>query len=355
MRARKSGFTLIELLVVIAIIGVLMSLLLPAVQAAREAARRIRCVNNLKQIGVALHHYHDALGVFPFGMGARLKYNVFMHHLTHTQLLPYLEQASLYDSINFNFPTASGQNNFGPPWARAAFYVHATAFSTKVTTFLCPSDPADFPPVYYDAIVPEIVYPGNNYLGNSGVNPRGWWNPQVADGLFFPEQCMRMSDIADGASNTAAFSEHLQGDRDQSRYTPHADYLYMQQFSSALIEQRNQSEIMRFARACQDLKEAESTSTPLSNILDTWFQGNIGQGVYNHLLPPNHNSCESLELGISVLQAVVASTASSNHPGGVNVLMADGSVRFAKDGISPTTWRALGTRAGGEVISASDY
>ena len=355
MCARKPGFTLIEVLVVIAIIGVLIAMLLPAVQAAREAARRIRCTNNLKQIGIALHQYHDRLSVFPFGMGVRFKYNVLMWHSTQSMILPDLELGSLYDTINFNYPMISGQNNFGPPWARDALYVNITGFATRVDTFLCPSDPAGCPPTYYDATLPAVVWPGVSYLGNSGVNPRGWWNPQVADGLFFAEQCIRISSITDGASNTAAFSEHLQGDRDQNRYTPHADYLYLRQFSSALIEQRNQAEIARFERACENMAESTSVQAPASWNQTVWFEGDIENGVYNHLLPPNHNSCESLEAGITVLQKVVAYTASSHHPGGVNVLMADGSVRLVKDGVARGTWQALGTRAGGEVIGGSDY
>jgi len=348
MHAKRSGFTLIELLVVIAIIGVLIALLLPAVQAAREAARRVQCVNNLKQIGIALHNYHDTIGVFPFGMGARFRYNVFFWYSAQAMLLPYMDQAPLYNAINFNYPIESGNNQWGPPWAMDAFVVNSTATSTKVAVFLCPSDPTVFPD-------PDISYPGNNYLGNSGVNPRGWWNPQVADGLFFAENCIRISAITDGLCNTAAFSEHLKGDGDQSRYTPYADVLEIRGFRSALIEQNDLGEIMRLAQGCQDLSPANSASAPGSWFQANWFEGDIGFGVYNHLVPPNHNSCENLEPGISVLMKSNAHTASSYHPGGVNVLMADGAVRFVKESVGRSVWWALGTRAGGEVVSASDY
>ena len=208
MRARKSGFTLIELLVVIAIIGVLMALLLPAVQAAREAARRIQCANNLKQIGIALHHYHESARRVPVRNGCTLQVQRLDVALESVQLFPYLEQASLYNAINFNFPMISGQNNFGPAWARDASTsthgLHDQGIHLPVPIRSC-----GMPAKLLRRDVPEVVWPGVNYLGNSGVNPRGWWNPQVADGLFFAEQCIRMSDITDGASNTAAFSEHL--------------------------------------------------------------------------------------------------------------------------------------------------
>ncbi len=353
MRVRNSGFTLIEVLVVITIIGVLIALLLPAVQAARESARRVQCANNLKQIGIALHTYHDALGVFPYGMGARFKYNVFMWHSAQAMLLPYLDNAPLFNAINFNYPIASGQNNWGPPWAKDAFVVNLTALSAKVSTFLCPSDPTDSS-VFYDPAT-GVTFPGNNYLGNSGVNPRGWWNPQVADGLFFPEICVRLSAITDGASNTTAFSERLKGSGDQGRYIPHGDILEIRGFRSALIERNDLGEIRRLAQGCQDLSPENGAAVPGGWNQSHWFEGDIGFGVYNHLLPPNQNSCENLEPGLSVLMKSTAYTASSYHPGGVNVLMADGAVRFVKDSVGRSTWWALGTRAGGEVISSDDY
>src|SRR6516162_6318815 len=186
----RRGFTLIELLVVIAVIGVLVALLLPAVQFAREAARRIRCVNNLKQIGIALHHYHDRVGVFPFGMGSPYTYKLCFWYSAHSMLLPDLEQAPLFNTINFDFPVDSPTCNFaGPWWASQARVVNSTAIGTTVDVFLCPSDPTSLP---LDRGEPQ---PGFNYFANFGVNPRGWWNPVVADGLFYTVSRTRIADI----------------------------------------------------------------------------------------------------------------------------------------------------------------
>jgi prepilin-type N-terminal cleavage/methylation domain-containing protein len=223
MKRVRTGFTLIELLVVITIIGMVIALLLPAVQAAREAARRAQCVNNLKQIGIALHNYHTTLGVFPFGMGARYVNYLCMWHSAQSMLLPYLDQIPLYNASNFNFPidTPSG-NSLGRAWSRLAGVVNSTANSTKVAVFLCPSDTSVFR---------DPRWPGLNYLGNFGVNPRGWWIPQVADGLFYAENRIGIGAIKDGSSNTAAFGESLKGDDDESRYTPRADVLMTDPFS----------------------------------------------------------------------------------------------------------------------------
>jgi prepilin-type N-terminal cleavage/methylation domain-containing protein/prepilin-type processing-associated H-X9-DG protein len=357
MRRVARGFTLIELLVVIAIIGVLIALLLPAVQAAREAARRIQCVNNLKQVGVALHNYHDSIGVFPFGMGSRYKYNLCFWYSAHSMLLPYFEQAPLYNTINFNFPIASPSCNFaGPWWSTLAWGVNSTAYEAKVNTLLCPSDATEFSAL--ETVYGLESFPGNNYFGNSGVNPRGWWNSSVADGVFFTESSIRIASITDGASNTAAFSERGKGGADNSRYLPSIDVLMTPPFSSARFDRGDLAEIQRFAQACQDLSLAASLSPPWTWGGDVWIYGG-GDTLYSHLLTPNHNSCFNGEpwtgsfTGGSI--SGIALTASSHHPGGANTLLADGSVRFIKDGVAQATWWALGTRAGGEVISGTDY
>src|SRR5690242_18412712 len=144
MSTRRNAFTLIELLVVIAIIGVLFGLLLPAVQAARAAVRRVQCVNDLKQIGIGLHNYHDTIGVFPFGMGGRtypprgpkpLMWSC-ETSTAHTMLLPYLEQGPLFNAINFQVDNCL--NGWPPSYPATYLAVNATAFTTRVEVYLCP-------------------------------------------------------------------------------------------------------------------------------------------------------------------------------------------------------------------------
>ena len=194
-----SGFTLIELLVVIAIIAVLIGLLLPAVQAAREAARRSQCLSNLKQLGIALHNYHDIVGTFPAG---QFEGTAWQDWSAHTMLLPYLEQTSIYNSLNFNQAVAGCEPDGDCPQ-------NSTATQAKLSVFLCPSDPNRLS-------TPEGH---NNYAGCSGSSPDSVAQLGIFNGLFLgPDpnnaansQVHRISDILDGLSQSAAFSEKVKG------------------------------------------------------------------------------------------------------------------------------------------------
>src|SRR5262245_57958571 len=198
---RRAAFTLIELLVVIAIIAVLIALLLPAVQAAREAARRIQCVNNLKQIGLALHNYESTNNVFPPG-----RINTYVTGNGHcwgaySQLLPFFEQQSIFNTMNFSM-------NPDPDYTTSSAVVNRTAAVVIVNTFLCPSDGG--PPMVQ---VGGGMYSGHNYLLNVGSGYSVVQNPPATmttpNGILFENSAVRLAEITDGTSNSVVISESI--------------------------------------------------------------------------------------------------------------------------------------------------
>jgi prepilin-type N-terminal cleavage/methylation domain-containing protein len=195
-RRPNDAFTLIELLVVIAIIGALVALLLPAVQAAREAARRSQCSNNLKQLGLAIHNYVQSSGVLPFGQGDEPT-GTFNGWSSLTMMLPNLEQGAVFNAINFQIPDGSV-----PGSAQ-----NRTSQAVSIATFLCPSDP--------DRLTANAGH--NNYFGNTGIdplvntaNPSGLFGGNYGSGPYVPAT-VRLQDITDGLSQTVAFSERVKG------------------------------------------------------------------------------------------------------------------------------------------------
>jgi prepilin-type N-terminal cleavage/methylation domain-containing protein/prepilin-type processing-associated H-X9-DG protein len=299
----RPGFTLIELLVVIAIIGVLIALLLPAVQAAREAARRMQCVNNLKQIGLALHNYHDVHGRFPLGSIQVTTPSGAYRQPFLSALLPFLEQRNLYDSFNYNLSFQVDENG--------------TTRSSRVNVFNCPSDtPQTF--VNNGGTVTDVK-------GSYGV---AWgqdvYQNQILQSAFDLNYGANFAEITDGTSQTLLMAELIQ--------TPHPTGQPV-------------SVIDRRGRVWSDQPSSHQISTKLgpnsqapdygacwpNSVPKTPCTRNTGDG-------PNH---------------YIASR--SKHPGGVNGLLGDGSVRFFKDSIDLKTWKALSSRAGGEVVSAEGY
>lgn len=302
---RRMAFTLVELLVVIAIIGILVGLLLPAVQAAREAARRMQCTNNLKQLGLALHNYHDAHKRFPFGSGGTTPPSGSPGYSAVSLMLPYMEQDSLHSTIDFRLPLTAS--------------VNSPARLQVVSAFLCPSDKENPQPQAGGAI---------NYMGNKGS--LHWWSDPSQTGIFLHSKSLKFSDIIDGTSNTAAFAERLLTDGNNGIVDLKADVFL------GIGDPNSPDEAIQMCYA--------TDTTNLANQFPLfmgapWMNG---QHTYMHVDVPNRKSC-----GFYPFKATMP--ASSRHSGGVNMALCDGSVQFVAQTVDLPTWRAVGTRNGGEV------
>ena len=315
VRTRR-GFTLIELLVVIAIIAILIGLLLPAVQKVREAAARMKCQNNLKQIGLALHNYHDVNSCMPPGRSSGVSYSA------HAFLLPYIEQDNVFKAIKFSLSSSDAAN--------------ALPRGTNLSIFTCPSDPVQVPP-------PGLG--GTNYRVNEGTSILNSYGPSDTSGVnvnmpppnggFFVDSQYRFADITDGTSNTAAFSEHLKGDFTDGISSPNADTFKPGTYPATPDEAMAQC-------AAIDVKNLAYQGN--SNVGAPWIKGSHSISSYWHASPPGFRSCMFPPSRIST-------TANSMHTNTVNVLLFDGSVRGVPYSVDLTVWRALGTRNGGEPIN----
>lgn len=302
LKRHRSGFTLIELLVVIAIIAVLIALLLPAVQQARESARRSQCKNNFKQLGLALHNYHDTVLTFPPGQFQLIASDIPGKGTNRSswmqRILPYIDQAPLYITISPGMQGSSDCTTWGP------------AISTVVPSLMCPSDPAGPKDTTYSSL-PQQGFSGNYMLcsgsqifGTSG----GGGN---SNGMFYGLSSTRVRDVTDGTSNTVMGSEILL-----------------------------------------------AKDVGAHDIRGRYYNTYDGNTLITTYLPPNTTTGDRTETGncISGRFNPCASSgqnvmfARSMHTGGAHVLMGDGAVRFVSENISLTIWQALGTRAGGETI-----
>ena len=342
MNRRRSAFTLIELLVVIAIIAILIGLLLPAVQKVREAAARAKCLNNVKQMSLALHNYHDANNVFPVGKGASYAgAPVYARWSAHALLLPFIEQNPLYQSIDFNFPPdtpgMAGVVNFMPAYSNPGGQ-NSAASRAVVSIFLCPSDGA----------IVDGTWPGvNNYVGSQGVQfmcdlsdaqPSTLAPNEQPDGILYFKSRVKMADVKDGMSNTAVFSEKIRG---RGIPDPKAD---MKIFS-------NQSTLDAAYQACQAIDP--KTATPLTSKQGySWVMGEMCCTTYNHVSPPNTTTCAGTNFTGNMSNMAMVVPPTSFHMGGVNVGFGDGSVRFIRDGVDLASWRAMGTRDRNDVATS---
>lgn len=325
------GFTLVELLVVIAIIGVLVALLLPAIQAARESARRTQCLNNLKQFGLAMLNYESAHGELPGGQTAPIAGSTDPAYFSPiAQMLPHFEQSNLNDLLNLDKPLY-GEVNYG------------ALLGAKPSIFLCPSDEQQ-------GQSNDLGW--SNYHANAGswINLGGW------DGLFGPVNmvlgkdslpAVRLSQVIDGSSNTAAFAELVNGMAPDVMTTsgglPKADCFEFGPLPSGnLAAVRN-----AFLQ-----KSWQTASVPWSGEWRyrgyPWAEGTMWRTWYNHLVPPNSVCWKPGDDFWSLV-----SPPTSYHPGGVNVLLADGSVQVVLDDVDPDLWVDLGTREGLPLGNAS--
>ncbi len=351
----RRGFTLIELLVVIAIIAVLISLLLPAVQSAREAARRAQCTNNLKQIGLALHNYHSSTNVFPMGgsnnaytLGSTPPYNDWCNWSAQALMLSYMEQAPLYNAINFNWATS----DYG-----GLTVCNSTVYATVLASYMCPSDP------WVGSKSGNL----NSYMASYGTTsgqPDYWpgWTQQGSSGMFAVWISYGITDAVDGTSNTVAYSEAMVGNGQYNTLYKGNGLEGVGNVTNTWTfdVSTNPAAALTYLQNCASLFTAGNTSKVTPRRGYRWQEGIPGFSMFNHLQVPNdtqyqinycRNSCSA---GCNMDQAYTAQ-ASSYHPGGVNACMADGSVKFVKNSINRMTWWALGTRGGGEVISSDAY
>jgi len=366
--AKRRGFTLIELLVVIAIIGVLIALLLPAVQAAREAARRAQCTNNLKQIGIAMHNYQDQMGSFPPG-GMTQNGNPWGPTASYlswrAMILPQMEQGVLYNAVNVNLNTwASGTGDQGSMF---------TAWRTVLNTWLCPSDPnnkgglrpgtgpdgqypAGNPPINPSTKLPDTLVPVSNYAGSFGDNYAGGplnggslpWETYSCPQVFVAGKPQIGYDGFWGTNFTCTFAQpggQLRGvfDYRTLQITKIADFL--DGTSNTILVGEMLPDRAADSNFWHGNGATAGTTVPIN-----WNSNTFPSSAPNCLFQWQNSTAP-----LGCRYSAAAKGFVSIHPGGANILFSDGSVKFLKQTINIVTLAAIGSKAGGEVVSADSF
>ena len=303
MKLGRHGFTLIELLVVIAIIAILVALLLPAVQQAREAARRSSCKNNLKQLGLAMHNYHDAYSTFTYGQGGDYSPMTRRRESWMQPTLPYIEQAALYDKYVDEDPE---------------YVMHSSYTREVVPTLVCPSNPTPNNGDFY--FRGTYGANGGSYIGSFTVSN--------GDGMFHLQSSIRFRDVIDGTSNTILFGEGVARRNASPNHTPWGEVGYYWGGGSThhgggfCTAEPPNSVVPDCNYTCSDY---ESEQFPCAG-------NNAGSAPLVSCTGTRHTFARSY------------------HQGGVQVVMVDGAVKFISENIDLGTWQDISTRAGGEVI-----
>lgn len=357
MTIRKlTGFTLVELLVVIAVIGILISLLLPAVQSAREAARRMQCTNNLKQFGLALHNYHSAMNCFP-GMA----YNTANGYSVQARLTPYMEQTQIYMTLDLTKPLLVAST-----MGASGVQDHAIeAVQAFIPSFRCPSDgaasqhvtnssyPTSDGEVLDWATGSYMVCTGSDYSRYRAPGTYADGTTTKSNGLFYHSSCYNIGAITDGTSNTMVMSEACIGDGQTVTGLTYDECIANKTQSRTLIYKEPPPGKIT-VEDYQALHAALTGTSPNpafgwgGDRATTWILGTPTFTAYNAFIPPNSEITTYWCMNQGFFGA------KSYHNGGVGVLKGDGSVRFVSETINPETWRAAATINGHETVS-SDF